>query len=79
MRELAYKIIENKRKTGTEEEKQQVMKILKNTFSREFKIICSYLKFDDKEHVDCPIYQDGKFIEFEEMNVRNSQPKSFDE
>lgn len=79
VRELAYKIIENKRKTGTEEEKQQVMKILKNTFSREFKIICSYLKFDDKEHVDCPIYQDGKFIEFEEMNVRNSQPKSFDE
>ena len=33
MRELAYKIIERKRETGTIEEKQQVMKILKNTFS----------------------------------------------
>lgn len=79
MRDFAYKIIESKRKTGTEEEKEQVMKILKNTFSYEFKTICSYLKFDDKEHIDCPIYQDGKFIEFEEMNIRNFQPKSFDE
>lgn len=79
MREFAYKIIESKRETGTIEEKQQVMGILKNTFYHDFKIMCSYLKFDDIEHINCPIYQDKKFVEFEEINAQEFQAKSLNE
>ena len=40
---------------------------LKVTFSNNFKVICSALKFNDKEHINTPIYADGSFLDLEQQ------------
>lgn len=65
IRELAYKIITHKKEKGTEQEQEEVMGKLKATFSNNFKVICSALKFNDKTHINTPIYKDDSFLDFE--------------
>lgn len=66
IRELANKIITYKKEKGTKQEKEETMGKLKVTFSNNFKVICSALKFNDKEHINTPIYADGSFLDFEQ-------------
>ena len=63
IRELAYKVIDFKEMTGKED---IVMKKMKEYFSGNFRMVCSVLKFNDKDHLDTPIYQDESFIDFVE-------------
>lgn len=67
IRELAHKIIKHKAEKGTEQEKEEVMGRLKVTFSNNFKVICSALKFNDKEHIHTPLYADGSFLDLEQQ------------
>lgn len=67
IRGLAHKIITHKTEKGTEQEKEEVMGRLKVTFSNNFKVICSALKFNDKEHINTPIYADGSFLDLEQQ------------
>ena len=65
IREMSYKIISHKKEQGTKQEQQEVMGKLRTTFSNSFKMVCSALKFKDKDHIQTPIYQDESFIDFE--------------
>jgi len=67
IRELAHKIIKHKEEKGTEQDKEEVMGKMKVSFSNSFKVVCSALKFRDKEHINTPIYADGSFIDLEKQ------------
>ena len=61
IRELAYKVIDFKDMTGKEE---KYVEMLKSSFGENFERVCSILKFNDKEHIETPIYQDESFLDF---------------
>ncbi len=65
IRKMSYYIISQKKEHGTKQEQQDVMDRLRTTFSNNFKMVCSVLKFKDKDHIQTSIYQDESFINFE--------------
>ena len=75
IRELAYKIVQEKQKSGNDKEKEDVMNKLKNNFVEVFKPMCSIHKFLDKEHTDVPIYQDEPFLEFVKEQEKDKKDK----